>query len=537
VDQAIVEEVRPARFVPRRGLVLMAALMAIFMPAVESSIVATALPTIIGDLGGFDLFSWVFAVPLLTTAVTIPLYGRLADLYGRKRVFFVGTVIFLIGTTLCGFARSMVVLILFRALQGVGAGAIQLIALTIIGDIYTPSERARIQGFSSAVWGFAAVVGPALSAFLVEYVHWSVVFWVNIPVGILSIAMFALFLEERVERREHRIDYLGGALLVVGIGALMLALVEAMKFDGRMIAALVALGIGALAWLLFHETRTAEPILPLGLWRRRVVTLANLGSFGAVATNMAVSVLLPTYVQGVMGRSPGVAGFVVGTASVSWMFASFAAGRLMIRTSYRLTAAIGGVSLMAGCAVLLIMEPSASVLWPATGSFLIGIGMGFCNTTFIVSIQGAVEWHERGAATGSQMFMRMIAMALGAALFGAIVNFGVHQRLPGAADAVNQLLHAAARQSLGAAEIAQLAQAVALSAHAAFLVAALIAVLTLVVSLGFPSGLSPVRSPPTLRSRAMSTGLSASGPTLPSPAIPGSSPGSGGLGRGQAGEG
>jgi len=217
VDQAIVEEVRPSRFVPRRGLVLAAALMAIFMPAVEASIVATALPTIIGDLGGFHLFSWVFAVPLLTQAVTIPLYGRLADLYGRKRVFFVGTVIFLIGTTLCGFARSMVVLICFRALQGTGAGAIQLIAVTIIGDIYTPAERARIQGFSSAVWGFAAVIGPALSAFLVEYVHWSVVFWVNLPVGIVSIAMFAIFLHERVDHRRW------AAALLVAAGVVLMA--------------------------------------------------------------------------------------------------------------------------------------------------------------------------------------------------------------------------------------------------------------------------------------------------------------------------
>jgi MFS family permease len=239
-------------------------------------------------------------------------------------------------------------------------------------------------------------------------------------------------------------------------------------------SALVALGVGALAWLVYHEERTPEPMLPLGLWRRRVVVLANLGSFGAVATNMAVSVLLPIYVQGVMGRSPGVAGFVVGTASVSWMFASFAAGRLMIRTSYRLTVVIGGASLIVGCAVLLVMAPGDGALWPATGSFLIGIGMGFCNTTFIVSIQSAVDFHERGAATGSQMFMRMIAMALGAALFGAIVNFGVHQRLPGAAAAVNQLLDAQARRSLGAAELAQLAQAVAVSTHGAILVAALI---------------------------------------------------------------
>src|SRR4051812_4986561 len=355
------------------------------MPAVESTIVATALPTIIGDLGGFQLFSWVFAVPLLTMAVTIPVYGRLADLYGRKRVFFVGTIIFLTGTTLCGFARSMPLLIAFRALQGVGSGAIQPISMTIIGDIYTPAERARIQGASSAVWGFAAIVGPALSALLVEQVHWSVVFWVNLPIGFISIVMFALFLREKVERREQRIDFLGGALLMVGVGALMLALVQGMSLDGVTLALLIAFGLGTLAWLIMHEHRTAEPMLPLSLWRRRVLALSNLAGFGASASYMAVSSLLPTYVQGVMGESPKMAGFVVGAASVSWMFASIAAGWLMLRTSYRLTAAIGGAGLLGGAAVLVTVGPAGGPLWPATGSFLLGIGMGFCNTTFLVS--------------------------------------------------------------------------------------------------------------------------------------------------------
>ncbi len=495
MDQAVAQDTRQHVVVPRRRLILTAALIAIFMPAVESSIVATALPTIVGELGGFHLFSWVFAVPLLTMAVTIPLYGRLADLYGRKRVFFIGTAIFLFGTTLCGFARSMEVLVLFRALQGIGSGAIQPIAQTIIGDIYAPAERARIQGASSAVWGFAAIVGPALSAFLVENVHWSVVFWVNLPIGVVSIAMFALFLDERVERREHRIDFLGGVLLIIGVGTLMLALVQAVSLTAREIGLLVAVGGGALVWLFIHEQRTAEPMIPLGLWRRRVLALGNLAGFGAAATYMAVSALLPTYVQGAMGRSPAVAGLVVGAASVSWMFASIAAGQLMVRTSYRLTAAIGGACLIAGAAVLVLLDPVGDALWPTTGSLLIGIGMGFCNTTFLVSIQGTVAWNERGVATGSQMFMRMMGSAVGAALFGAILNFGVHDRLPGSSDAVNQLLHSAARQNLGAAEIARLGEAVAFSAHDAFLVAALIGVVTMLLTLGFPRGLNPIRSP------------------------------------------
>lgn len=495
MDPAVAEELRPAVRVPRRGIVLAAALLAIFMPAAESSIVATALPTIIGDLGGFELFSWVFAVPFLAMAVTIPLYGRLADLYGRKRVFFIGTAIFLAGTTLCGFARSMVWLIAFRTFQYVGAGAIQTIATTILGDIYTPAERARIQGASSAVWGFAAVIGPALSAFLVEHVHWSVVFWVNLPIGAVSIAMFALFLDERVERRQHRIDYCGAALLIVGVGALMLALVQATRFDPPLILALVLLGAATLAGLFAFERRVAEPVLPLRLWRERVMALSNLGGAGAAATYMAVSALLPTYVQGVMGYSPRIAGLVVGAGSVSWMFASIAAGRLMIRTSYRLTAAIGGANLVAGCAVLVGLGPDGGVLWPAAGSLLLGIGMGFCNTTFLVAIQGAVEVTERGVATGSQMFMRMIGMSVGAALYGAILNAGVHRQMPGAGAKVNQLLESAARQHLGAEQLARLADAVAASAYDAFLVALAIAAATLALNLRFPRGLSPIRQP------------------------------------------
>lgn len=496
MDQAIAEEAQPAVRVPRRGMVLAAALMAMFMPAVESTIVATAMPTIVADLGGFSLFSWVFAMPLLTMAVTIPLYGRLADIYGRRRIFFIGTGIFLVGTSLCGFARSTVLLIVFRAIQGCGSGAIQPIAATILGDIYTPAERARVQGWSSSVFGFAAIVGPALGAFLVEHVHWSVVFWVNLPVGLVSIAMFWIFLPERVERREHRIDYLGGLLLVIGVGALMLALVQAVSLAAGEIAALVALGIGALAWLFFHERRTPEPMFPFALWRRRVVAVCNLAGFGASATMMAVTAVLPAYVQGVMGRSPGVAGFVVGATSVSWMFASIIAGRLMIRTSYRLTASIGGVALVAGSLVLLTLDAASTPLRAATASFLIGIAMGFCNTTFLVAIQAAVGWGERGIGTGSQMFMRMIGQAAGAALLGAMLNYGVNRRLPGAGDAVNHLLHPALRHTLAAGEIARLAEAFAASVHEAYLVVMVIAVATLVLNLGLPRRLSPIRSAP-----------------------------------------
>ena len=493
MDQTIAEQVRPAVVVPRRTVIMVAALIATFIPAVESSIVATAMPTIVGKLGGFHLFSWVFAVPLLTMAVTIPLYGRLADIYGRKRVFFVGTGIFLVGTTLCGFARSTEMLILFRAIQGFGSGAIQPIAITIIGDIYTPQERAKVQGWTSSVFGLAAVVGPALGAYLVQHVHWSVVFWVNLPIGVLAIAMFAIFLPETVERRQHRLDYPGGLMLIVGIGSLMLALVQARSLGPARVGLLIALGIVVLAVLFVHERRTPEPMLPFGLWRRRVVALCNLAGFGASATMMAVSALLPTYVQGVMGKSPGVAGVVVAAQSVSWMFAAFAAGRLMIRTSYRLTAAIGGAALFVAAAMLAMLGPESDWLWPASAAFISGIGMGFCNTTFLVAIQANVGFHERGIGTGSQMFMRMLGQSVGAAMYGAIINLGVDRLLPGRGELVNRMLDPATREALGPDTLARLGDAVGLAAHHAFLLATVIAAVTVAATIALPARLSPTR--------------------------------------------
>ena len=470
-----------------------AVMLAIFMVATDSYIVATAMPTIVADLGGFRLFSWAFAAYLLTQAVTIPIYGRLADLYGRKRVFFAGTSIFLLGSLLCGCAWGMVPLVLFRALQGIGAGAILPIATTIIGDIYAPVERARMQGYVSGVYGVAAILGPTLGAFVVEHVSWSLVFWVNLPIGAATFVMLGLFLRERREPRRQRIDYLGSALLMLGIGAPMLTLVQVGNSDAVTLAALAAVGAVALAALLAHERRAAEPMLPIQLWRNRVVAVGCLAGFFNGALMMAVSGFLPTYVQGAMGRDATAAGVVLAASSVSWAFASMASGRLMIRTSYRLAATIGGVALVAGSLVLMTLDPASALIRAAAGALLLGIGMGFCNTAFIVSIQASVGWNERGMATSSTMFMRIVGNSVGAAVFGAILNYGIYSHLPEAGDAVNQLMSPAARQSLGATEIARLTEAVGASLHVVYVIAGLVAVVSLVLAFALPARLSPTR--------------------------------------------
>jgi EmrB/QacA subfamily drug resistance transporter len=466
-------------------------MLAIFMVATDSYIVATAMPTIVADLGGFRLFSWAFAAYLLAQAVTIPIYGRLADLYGRKRVFFAGTSVFLVGSLLCGFAWGMVPLVLFRVVQGIGAGAIQPIATTIIGDIYAPVERARMQGYVSGVYGAAAILGPTLGAFVVEHVSWSLVFWVNLPIGAGTFVMLGLFLQERRVPRRHRIDYLGSALLMLGIGAPMLTLVQVGNSDVVSLAALAAAGMVALAALVVRERRAAKPMLPIQLWRNRIVAVGCLAGFFNGVLMMGVSGFLPTYVQGAMGRDATAAGVVLAASSVSWAFASMVSGRLMIRTSYRLAASIGGVDLVAGSLVLMTLDPASGLIRAAAGALLLGIGMGFCNTAFIVSIQASVGWNERGMATSSTMFMRIVGNSIGAAVFGAILNFGIYSQLPDAGDAVNRLMSPAARESLGATEVARLAEAVGASLHVVYVIAVLVAFVSLILALALPARLSP----------------------------------------------
>jgi EmrB/QacA subfamily drug resistance transporter len=476
-----------------------AVMLAIFMVATDSYIVATAMPTIVADLGGFRLFSWAFAAYLLSQAVTIPIYGRLADLYGRKRVFFAGTSVFLLGSLLCGFAWGMVPLVLFRALQGVGAGAIQPIATTIIGDIYAPVERARMQGYVSGVFGVAAIIGPTLGAFVVEHISWSLVFWVNLPIGAATFVMFGLFLHEHREPRRHRVDYPGSALLMLGVGAPMLALVQIGNAGAVTLATLAIGGVVALAALAAHERHAAEPMLPVKLWRNRIVAVGCLAGFFNGALMMTVSGFMPTYVQGAMGRDATAAGVVLAASSVSWAFASMASGRLMIRTSYRLAASIGGFFLIAGSFVLITLTPVSGLLWAGAGAFLLGVGMGFCNTAFIVSVQASVGWNERGMATSSTMFMRIVGQSVGAAVFGAILNFGIYRQLPEAGDAVNRLMSPATRQSLGAIEIARLTEAVAASLHVVYVIAGIVAVVSLILALALPAKLSPTR--PLMRQR------------------------------------
>lgn len=475
---------------PRRHFVLAAALMAMFMAAVEATIVATAMPTIVATLGSFHLFSWVFATYLLTQAVTVPIYGRLADLYGRKRVFYAGAGLFLIGSTLCGFAWDMMALIAFRGLQGLGAGAILPIAMTIVGDIYAPADRARVQGYVASVWGVSAVIGPLLGAILVQQFSWALIFWVNLPIGVAAMVMLAVFLKERPQAREHELDIRGAVLLVVGAGALMLALVQAVQLGAVLVAVLLAVAAAALTALYRHERRAAEPMIPFWLWQRALLVTGNLGCLAIGTVMMGVTVFLPAFVQGVMGRSPAAAGFALTFMSLGWASSGSVAGRLMLRFTYRAVAVLGAVCLMVGNAVLFSLGIASGPVMAGAGAFLVGCGMGFSNTTYIVAVQGSVAHAQRGAATSSIMFMRSLGQALGAALFGAVVNLSLNLALPGQGDVLDRLMEPALRAAIAADELARLGAATSWALGNAYALAAAIGLLALWLALRLPAGLN-----------------------------------------------
>lgn len=469
-----------------RHWILIACMLAMFMAAIEVTIVATAMPTIIADLGGFSQFGWVFSIYLLTQAVSVPLYGRLADKVGRKTMFFTGTSLFLIGSVLCGFAHSMTWLILFRAFQGLGAGAIMPISSTIVADIYSPRERASVQGWLSSVWGVAAIVGPLTGAWLVQHFSWSVIFWVNLPIGLISMLMLARWLPaHQQEEKSAPLNLAGSGWLMLCVSALLVALLQAELLGYWLIPFLLCSLLAG--WKLKrHEQRAAAPLFPLVIWRSRLIIAGNAGNLIIGAAMMGISAFLPTWIQGIRGGTPLQAGSALAMMSIGWPLASTLSGRLMLLTSYRFTAQLGALLLVSGSALLLLLQPASSLYQAGFTAFLIGTGMGMTSTTFLVSVQNEADYQIRGICTASVMFSRMIGSAVGTAIMGAVLNLNLQWRLPQVADPVQQIMSEPSRQQLAPQALQQMVQAIAASLHWVFVVALVIALFALGVAWMMP---------------------------------------------------
>ncbi|MFC6707584.1 MDR family MFS transporter [Flexivirga alba] len=411
-----------------RTPVLIALVLSMALVAMDTTIVATAIPQVVGDLGGIDEVGWVFSVYLLAQTVTIPIYGKLADLYGRKPILVFGVVLFLVGSALSAASWDMVALIGFRALQGLGAGSIGATVNTVAGDLYTVEERGRIQGYLSSVWGISAVVAPAVGGLFAQYASWRWIFLINLPIGALALVLILRGLNEDVVRTRHRIDYAGASLVLLSIGLLILGLLEggstwAWDSAGSITTFAVALVAGAAAVLV--ERRAAEPMLPTWLWTRRltVATYAATATAGMIV--IGLSVYLPNWGQQVLGLSPVAAGFMAASMSMTWPVTSAYSARLYLRIGFRDTALIGALVAIAAAIGLSLLHSDAAVWQPVLCTAVMGGGMGLLFTPLIVGLQNTVGWSQRGTITGGTMFSRFLGQSLGAAAYGAIFNAGL----------------------------------------------------------------------------------------------------------------
>ena len=487
-----------------RGPVLLSVMLCTALVAIDATILAAAVPAVVTDLGGFSQFPWLFSIYLLAQAVSVPIYGKLADSLGRKPVMLVGIGLFLTGSVLCGVAWSMPVLIASRVVQGLGAGAVMPMSMTIVGDLYTVEERARVQGFIASVWGMASIVGPTLGGVFSEYVSWRWIFFVNLPVGTLAAWMLLRRFHEGIQRVRHRIDYAGAVLLTTGVSLLILALLEGGRSWAWASPISVGLGVLSLALLVAFvvvESRATEPILPLWVFGRRMLIGANLVALLVGAVMMGLSSYVPTFAQGVLGFGAVLSGFALAAMTIGWPIAAATAGRIYLRLGFRDTSLIGVAFIVLGSLLLLAVGAHSSLWLVAAFTFVVGVGLGYTASPTLVAVQSAVDWDRRGVVTATNMFARSVGSAVGVAVFGAIANASLaHQfaappaglggRLPRTADDAAVVLDRASGVTAAVREFVRAALATA--THHVFVGVAVLAVTMVAAVLLMPRRSAPL---------------------------------------------
>jgi EmrB/QacA subfamily drug resistance transporter len=477
-----------------RGFIVAGLMMAVSLAALDSSVVGTAMPTIVGTLGGLRLFSWIFSVYLLTSTVTVPVYGKLADLYGRKPVIVFGAVMFLAGSALCGAANSMVMLIFFRAIQGLGAGAVLPIAITIIGDIFSIEERAKIQGLFSGVWGVAGVAGPALGGMITDTIGWRWVFFVNLPLGLAAIGFLSFYYHETNQRRRAVLDYWGAALLSGAVVALLLAILQGGRTYGWLggpTLGLFATAAVLLALFILQERRAPEPVIPLGLFSNRVIAISSLAVLVAGAVFFGISSYIPLFEQGVFGGSATMAGLVLAPMSVSWVVAATFSGRAILRWGFYPPALAGGFCLLAGALVLLGLNADGTIAVAVLATTIMGAGLGLIMNSTVIAVQNAVDWGQRGVATATTQFFRTIGGSISVAMMGALLDSRMSSRLGSvggvpAGTRAEDLLNQVKRGELAPQVLQGMREALGASLHETFFILVAAAALCLAVLSFFP---------------------------------------------------
>ena len=409
----------------KRNVAALGVMLVIFLFAIDATIVSTAMPTIVAKLGGLELYSWVFSIYMLTSALTTPLFGKLSDLYSRRRLMLIGIGIFVIGSTLCGAAPSMEALIVFRAIQGLGGGAIYALSFIVVGILFPANQRAKMQGIISGIWGVASILGPLAGGIIVENWNWRWAFFVNLPVTALAVALIVVGLKETAgQRQTHKLDISGTILLLSALMFVFYALshsAHARQPINFELAGMIAAALFLFAVFYFIERRAVEPIMPLDLFRQQlfktataVATLAAMGVFGAIT-------YLPLYLQGVTGLTASRAGMVLLFLSVAWTVGSLIAGQTVNRIGYRAVAALGMVLMAIGYVFFIAFESALSVPWVVLSAVSIGTGMGMANLSTLVTVQNSASHARIGVATSTLMLFRTFGGAFAVSLMGTVL--------------------------------------------------------------------------------------------------------------------
>jgi EmrB/QacA subfamily drug resistance transporter len=471
----------------RKRIMLVTAgiMLSLFLASMESTVVATAMPTVVGQLGGLEHFSWVFAAFMLTSTTTVPLYGKLSDIYGRRRLYVFAMALFLAGSILSGMANTMTQLIAARALQGIGAGGVMPLAFIMIGEMFTLRQRANMQGFFSGVWGVSSIIGPLLGGFLVDQLSWRSVFYINIVPGLLAAGLVAFAWQDHPRAQERPpIDYAGAALLSGSVLSLLLGLVQIGTLLGWVLISLAVVLAIALYWV---ERRAADPVLPVPLFRDRLFSTAVMhGVLTGWAMFGSIS-FIPLFVQSVLGTSATQAGITVTPMLLGWVTASITGMRLIIKVGYRTLGRIGTSLVAIGALLMTLIGADSSQLMLMSFITLMGIGMGLSIPSFLVAVQSSVERHQLGTATSTLQFSRSIGGTLGVSAMGAALSMRLASNLGKAGldpSLVNDLLDPLGTTQVAAASGVRLALANAI--HLVFLIAFVAAGLALVIAFMTP---------------------------------------------------
>ena len=450
------------------------------MVALEATVVATAMPGIVADVGGLELYSWVFSSYLLAQTATTVIAGKFSDLFGRRPVIFAGIFVFVVASVLAGFAPSMAWLIVFRLAQGIGAGAIVPASMTIVADMYRPVERGKVQGFLASVWAVCAVIGPLAGSLIVQQASWSWIFWINVPIGLAAACGFALYLHEpKRDAQQVSVDYLGAALFAGAVGSLMLGLSDlADARTGRIALEFGVFVVCAIAFIA-QERRAGDPMVSLRLWGLRPIAVCNLATVFCGMAFMGLTTFLPMFLQAVGRHTPVAAGLALTMLLVGWPVGATLSARTFSRFGLRRYLLVGSTAMPLGAALFLLLSPDSSILIAAFGSFVMGFGMGVISTCSIILIQESVATSERGSATASNIFSRNLGNTLGAAVFGAVQGY-VFKHSPGAVEGgLDQVRHLLTAKSSDFASLAPIRDALDHSLHATFISVFVVALLTL----------------------------------------------------------